>query len=102
MRINIYAEELTTETELVTKEVTDEKFGTRTFYGLRFYLASPDVLHADPEDDDRSAITIWIPWTRKDGHQPAIVADLLDFMRSQLHTALRQMTANDEKVTWAK
>lgn len=68
MRINVYAEELVSETELVTKTVTDEKFGTRTFYGVRMYLASPPELHSDPEDDDRSAITFWVPWTRKEGH----------------------------------
>lgn len=70
MRINVYAEELTDEVELVTKTVTDDKFGERTFYGIRCFLASPDVLHADPEDDDRSAITYWVPWTRAAGHDP--------------------------------
>lgn len=77
MRINVYAEELTAETELVTKTVTDDKFGTRTFYGVRMYLASPDVLHADPEDDDRSAITLWVPWTRAGGHDFDRVTDTL-------------------------
>jgi len=70
MRINVYAEEITGETELVTKTVTDEKFGERTFYGVRFFLASPPELHSDPADDDRSAITLWVPWTRKGGHNP--------------------------------
>lgn len=77
MRINVYAEELTSEVKLVTKEVTDEKFGTRTFYGVRVFLKSPPELHADPEDDDRSAITFWVPWTRADGHRPQAVWDLL-------------------------
>lgn len=77
MRINVYAEELTNEVEIVTKTVTDETFGERTFYGVRFYLASPDVLHHDPEDDDRSAITLWVPWTRRTGHRPAELVELL-------------------------
>jgi hypothetical protein len=68
MRINVYAEEVTADTELVTKTVTDDKFGTRTFYGVRVYLKSPPELHADPADDDRSAITFWVPWTRARGH----------------------------------
>lgn len=68
MRINVYAEEITTETEVVSKDVSDSKFGDRTFYGVRLFLESPDVLHADPEDDDRSAITFWVPWTRAEGH----------------------------------
>ena len=32
-----------------------------TYYGVRMYLASPDILHHTSEDDDRSAITFWIP-----------------------------------------
>jgi hypothetical protein len=68
MRINVYAEELTDEVEVVTKAVSDAKFGDRTFYGIRLWLASPPELHNDPEDDDRSAITFWIPWTRAGGH----------------------------------
>jgi hypothetical protein len=78
MRINVYAEELTEETELVTKTVTDDKFGTRTFYGVRMYLASPPELHDDPEDDDRSAITLWVPWTRADGHDFKKVGSVLN------------------------
>lgn len=80
MRINVYAEELTDEVEVVRKEVTDENFGCRTFYGVRMYLKSAPELHADPEDDDRSAITFWVPWTRKDGHQPQTLIELLTNM----------------------
>jgi|SRR6478735_10766290 len=79
--MNVYAEELADETELVTKTVTDEKFGTRTFYGVRFYLKSPPELHNDPADDDRSAITLWVPWTRAHGH---------DF--TQVKTVPRELT----------
>lgn len=32
-----------------------------TYHGVRMYLASPDILHHTPDDDDRSAITFWIP-----------------------------------------
>lgn len=84
MRINVYAEELTEETELVTKTVTDEKFGERTFYGVRFYLKSPPELHDDPEDDDRSAITIWVPWTRAGGHNFEPVSTVLEGLKTQL------------------
>ena len=59
MRVQIYSEEMTSEVTLVTKQVTDEKFGTRVFYGLRAFLKSPPELHSDPEDDDRSAVTFW-------------------------------------------
>lgn len=87
MRINVYAEELTDETELVTKTVTDEAFGTRTFYGLRMYLKSPDALHSEPDDDDRSAITIWVPWTRHGGHRFSDVGKVLEGLQARLHEA---------------
>lgn len=58
MRINIYSQELTKEVELVSKRADDTGI---TYYGVRMYLASPDILHHTPQDDDRSAITFWIP-----------------------------------------
>lgn len=59
MRVNIYNEELTKETQLVSKTVTDGPNAGKTFYGVRLVLASaPDLHHADG-DDDRSAVTIW-------------------------------------------
>lgn len=88
MRLNVYAEEITAETELVMKEVTDEKFGTRTFYGVRVYLKSPPELHADPEDDDRSAITLWVPWTRAGGHDFEPVEQALRSMLDRLGEAM--------------
>jgi hypothetical protein len=57
MRLNIYSQELTPEIELVSK-TADTGI---TYYGVRMYLASPDILHHTPDDDDRSAITFWIP-----------------------------------------
>jgi hypothetical protein len=55
--MNVYSQELTKEVELVSK-VADT--GIR-YYGVRLYLASPDILHLTADDDDRSAITFWIP-----------------------------------------
>jgi hypothetical protein len=60
MRINLYGEELTKEVVTVRKTVNDEEFGERTFIGLRIFLKSPSDLHHSKEDDDRSAVTIWI------------------------------------------
>ena len=66
MRINVYSQELTKEIEHITK-VADTGI---TYHGVRMYLASPEVLHYAPGDDDRSAITFWIPnarsFTRQD------------------------------------
>lgn len=84
MRINVYAEELTTETELVTKVVTDEEFGERTFYGIRMFLKSPTELHHSAEDDDRSAITFWVKWTRKGGTDPFTLSEMLHNLLTHL------------------
>lgn len=63
MRVNIYNEEITGEVGLVSKTASDTGI---TYYGVRIFLSSPDVLHG-PEsgDDDRSAVTLWIGNERK-------------------------------------
>ena len=61
MRINIYSQELTQETELVSKTAHDTGI---TYYGIRLFLRSPKELHHRADDDDRSAITFWIPNAR--------------------------------------
>lgn len=66
MRLNIYSQELTKEVAPVSK-TADTGI---TYYGIRLILASPDILHHTPADDDRSAVTFWIPnarsFTRED------------------------------------
>lgn len=54
MRVNVYAEEMTSEYEIVTKEAEGN-----TFIGVRFYLLSPVSLHHTETDDDRSSVTFW-------------------------------------------
>lgn len=56
MRINVYNEELTGDVRVV--ETTPET--GRTFYGVRMFLASAKELHYSEDDDDRSAVTIWL------------------------------------------
>lgn len=58
MRINVYSQELTKEVTLVSKKAADTGI---TYHGVRLYLHSPDLLHHTEKDDDRSAITFWIP-----------------------------------------
>jgi hypothetical protein len=61
MRLNIYHEELTNETEIVeTKPIIQLDGSERVFYGARLYLKSHPALHHSDEDDDRSAITFWV------------------------------------------
>ena len=58
MRINVYAEELTTETTIIQKKMEDG----RMFFAVRLFLKSATELHNKPNDDDRSAITFWVPY----------------------------------------
>jgi len=58
MRINVYSQELTKEVTVVQKQADDTGI---LYYGVRMYLASPDILHHTADDDDRSAITFWVP-----------------------------------------
>jgi hypothetical protein len=85
MRINVYAEELTDRIEVARKAPPNHP--NEEFRGIRLYLASPDVLHADPADDDSTAITIWVPWTKRGGHRPDVVCDLLRRMADELEGA---------------
>jgi hypothetical protein len=55
MRINVYNEELT---ERIEFSKAQAKTGA-PFYGLSFYLASPEALHDNAGDDDTSAVIFW-------------------------------------------
>lgn len=57
MRINVYSQELTREVSLVTK--ADEHGNVH--YGVMLFIRSPKCLHHTPDDDDRSAVTYWLP-----------------------------------------
>jgi len=56
MRINVYNEELTERVEFRKK--TAANTGAE-FYGLYFYLHSPEQLHHGAGDDDSSAVILW-------------------------------------------
>jgi hypothetical protein len=92
-RHNIYGEELTDEVALITKTTP----AGRTFYGLRFYLKSPPELHHGPDDDDRSAVTIWTPWTEEGGHDHQLVGSLLsNLMREHSRVVMRDAEARQQ------
>jgi hypothetical protein len=57
MRINVYSQELTNEVILVAKESNTEV----TYHAAQLILHSSERLHHPPEDDDRSAVTFWLP-----------------------------------------
>ena len=90
MRINVYAEELTNDIEIVRKSPANVP--GETFRGIRMFLKSPDELHDDPNDDDRSAITLWVPWTKAGGHRPQEVVWLLRKMADALDDEFRSDT----------
>ena len=58
MRINVYSQELTDEVELIRQESN-----TGVVYSaVRLILHSSPRLHHPPDsDDDRSAVTFWLP-----------------------------------------
>ena len=57
MRINVYSQELTNEVILVEKPSN-----TGIIYcAAQLILHSSERLHHPPQDDDRSAVTFWLP-----------------------------------------
>ena len=58
MRINVYSQELTPEVDTVCQHVANTDV---TYCAARLFLHSSDKLHHSPGDDDRSAITFWLP-----------------------------------------
>jgi hypothetical protein len=57
MRINVYSQELTTEVNTVEKESNTGL----VYSAVQMMLHSSTMLHHPPADDDRSAVTFWLP-----------------------------------------
>lgn len=57
MRINVYSQELTSECHRFEKE---SNTGVR-YTAVQLMLHSSPMLHHPPQDDDRSAVTFWLP-----------------------------------------
>lgn len=57
MRLNIYSQELTSEVILIEKP---SNTGI-TYHAAQLILHSSERLHHPPADDDRSAVTFWLP-----------------------------------------
>lgn len=60
MRINVYSQELTSEVICIKKE---SNTGV-TYHAAQLILHSSPMLHHPPQDDDRSAVTFWLPKSR--------------------------------------
>jgi hypothetical protein len=82
MRLNVYSQELITADAdrpwsneptpalksvplSVIDLVTQEADTGITYSAVRLFLHSPEQLHARQRDDDRSAITFWLPKSRQ-------------------------------------
>ena len=61
MRINVYSQELTDETILFSKT---SNTGLE-YCAVQIVLHSSAKLHHPPDDDDRSAVTFWLPKSEK-------------------------------------
>lgn len=57
MRVNVYSQEQTDEVLVVEKR---SNTGV-TYHAAQMVLHSSEKLHHPPMDDDRSAITFWLP-----------------------------------------
>ena len=71
MRINVYSQEVTDEVILVEKQSN-----TGVVYSaVQFILHSSEKLHHPPVDDDRSAVTFWLPRSEKNRKMLATAFD---------------------------
>lgn len=61
MRINVYSQELTSEVIPVEKH---SNTGV-TYHAAQLVMHSSEKLHHPPMDDDRSAITFWLPKSQR-------------------------------------
>ena len=83
MRINVYSQELTPEVKRIVK-----KSNTGIEYvAVQFVLHSSKMLHHPPEDDDRSAVTFWLPQSDRG----------LQELKNALHTALNIVDVEHQK-----
>lgn len=80
MRINVYSQELTNEVQ-VEEKVSNTGL---TYTAVRLMLHSSPMLHHPPADDDRSAVTFWLPKTRERREE---FAQALEEMAFKVRTA---------------
>lgn len=59
MRINVYSQEFTDEVSALEKRSNTDV----VYSAVQFFLHSTPRLHHPPKDDDRSAVTFWLPRT---------------------------------------
>lgn len=80
MRINVYSQELTSEVLQVSKPGNTGV----SYHAAQLILHSSEKLHHPPMDDDRSAITFWMP---KSQHRREEMAQAFEEMARIFRTA---------------
>jgi len=80
MRVNVYSQELTGEVNLIQKESNTGL----TYSAVQLMLHSSEKLHHPPLDDDRSAVTFWLP---KSASRRAELAKALEEMAAMVLSA---------------
>lgn len=80
MRINVYSQELTDEVKVIEK-VSNTGL---TYSAVQLMLHSSPMLHHPPADDDRSAVTFWLP---KSPYRRQRLAEAFEEMARQVRTA---------------
>lgn len=84
MRINVYSQELILiDPGNPAVELVDQRANTGIHYhAVRMFLHSTEKLHHDPEDDDRSAVTFWLPKSKTNRERLAkTFEELADLVR---------------------
>lgn len=80
MRINVYSQELTDEVQVFNKTSN-----TGLIYSaVALMLHSSERLHHPPQDDDRSAVTIWLP---KSAERREALAQTFERMAGEVRAA---------------
>ena len=80
MRINVYSQELTDEINVIEKESNTGLVYT----AVQIMLHSSPMLHHPPSDDDRSAVTFWLP---KSGSRREELAQTFERMAAAVRRA---------------
>jgi hypothetical protein len=80
VRINVYSQELTDEITTVEK-VSNTGL---TYSAVQMILHSTERLHHPPQDDDRSAVTFWLP---KSTHRREELAKTFERMAKAVRAA---------------
>jgi hypothetical protein len=93
VRINVYSQELTDEVLLIEKKSNIDI----TYRAVQFVLHSSPMLHHPPEDDDRSAVTFWLPQSVRglESFQRALKAALFK-VDQELYVAKIQAESRDK------